>query len=223
MRDSKEETQVRFHRFIVSDISSKELVEMSKIIREIFKSAFGMGTWTEEQIQRRLQASSDVYLGYVEGNPVLYCLILLRSYKEPNDYLWISAMAIKKEFQKRGIGTYLLNYLLKTQYQDTKWMGARTQNPSFVRLMQRFCYPVFPLDLSYEDPEGRAILSFSKKAIPECETVNEKGVCKKVYSEGRAGDYPDREELEAIHEMFKRIDCNRSDGDAVIVIGKIVR
>jgi ribosomal protein S18 acetylase RimI-like enzyme len=212
--------KVEYRQPLKDDMSDNEIVEIAEVIHSIFKNAFGMPTWTEEKIQRYLQTRPNLLLAYFENAPILYCTILLKNYKGLDDYLWIDTIAVNKNFQKQGLGEQTLTYLLK-RYSDIKWIGARTQNPNIVKLMQKFCYPVFPLDISYEYEEAKEIFGFSRENIPECKVASEYGVCKNVYSEGRLGDYPNREELQEINRMFREIGCNRNDGDAAIIIGRI--
>jgi GNAT superfamily N-acetyltransferase len=214
--------RIKFRQPFADDTYDNQVEKVIKIVQSIFTDAFGMDTWTEEKIRKYLQTRPNLFLGYIERDPILYCTISLQNYRDFSDYLWVDTIAVIKRYQNRGIGGQTLAFLIR-QYPNINWIGARTQNPGMVRLIQKFCYLVFPIDVSYEHKDGKAIFDFSKGKINECTSANEQGVCKGVYSEGRLGDYPSRDDLKKINEMFVRIGCVRREGDAAIVIGEIER
>jgi hypothetical protein len=88
-------------------------------------------------------------------------------------------------------------------------------------LIQKCCRPTFPLDSSYLQEDGRALINFCRENIRESQTANSFGVCKGAYLEGRLGDFQDRADLSEINTMFKRIACDRNNGDAAIINGKL--
>lgn len=217
--ENTRQPKIIIQRFVVSEITDYQAMQLAKVLRSIYHRAFGKDTWKEDRILTHLPTWTEIFLGIADTLSIAYCNITLKSYQAPNDYLWVDAIAIDKAYQKGGLGQQLLQYA-SGAHPHVRWMGARTQNPSFIRLMQKTCYPIFPLDTSYQSEEAEAILRFSQENIRECESADESGVCKNAYSGGRLGDYPEREDLLKIHKMFSKAGVDWEHGDAIIVIGR---
>lgn len=210
--------EITIQQFSMQGLTEDQSIHLSNDLRSIFHRAFGKDTWKEERILTLFNVWTDIFLGMAGDLPIAYCNVTLENYQSFGDYLWIESMAIDKIYQNSGLGYRMLKQALVT-YSAVAWVGARTQNPSFIRLMQKICYPVFPFEDSYQNENGQKILNYSRRIIRECEKANQLGVCKAVYREGRLGDYPERPDLVEIYKTFATLDIDRENGDAVIVIG----
>lgn len=129
--------EITIQRFSLQGAPENQTLSLSKDLRSIFHRAFGKDTWKEERILTLFAVWTDVFIGRVGDLPIAYCNVTLENYQASGDYLWIESMAIDKAHQKSGLGRRMLEQALNT-HSGIAWVGARTQNPSFIRLMQQY-------------------------------------------------------------------------------------
>ena len=139
--------------------------------------------------------------------------------------LWEDAICIKKGLQGRGLSSRLLFAKASSMFPEWKfgWIGGRTQNPLVIRRYQPLGR-VFPFDQLYSEEKGRLIMDFLTMNVAEVMDVTANldrrtGVCHRVYSEGRLGDYGTLlNGTERFEKLLEQWGFDRERGDAVVTV-----
>jgi 2-polyprenyl-3-methyl-5-hydroxy-6-metoxy-1,4-benzoquinol methylase/ribosomal protein S18 acetylase RimI-like enzyme len=142
--------------------------------------------------------------------------------------LFVDAIGISQvpvNWQGSGIGTTIIRETLKRLPAEN--VAARTQNPSFVKILQKLNPDgqIVPLDRDYGRSDKRLLRGLIKsvKELKEKRIILNNGLCRMAYSEGKLGDYQidaRDKEIEEIEKRFNDIRMDRDRGDAIVFVSK---
>jgi len=213
--------------------SSCEFSEQTvQSILRTFRDGFGIPGWSEEGVRRRLMKSDIAcFLLGVDKTVYGYALYFIPSMPLNGRFLlWENSIALAKNVQGKGFSSQILRRVLKAYPEkEFGWVGGRTQNPLIFKHYSALGGTLFPFDESYTSEEGRKLLNYLIQNIPEVSSVDQKdqlekdhGICKRIYKEGRLGDYDDRiSGTSCFERKLKAWGFNRNDGDAVVLINRL--
>lgn len=99
--------------------------------------------------------------------------------------MWVDGVCIDANCHARGAGRAAITDALAFMDRGPiKWVGGRTQSPFFARLLQKLG-TTRPLDKTYEDEEGQAMISFLAKEVGQLKGLEgfkaHNGVCPGAY------------------------------------------
>ena len=163
----------------------------------------------------------------------LVIIVTLRSSQEPIAYglfetafhepiLFIDALAVDIKYQNKGIATSILKIALKKSKSRT--VAFRTQNPAMIKLILKFNpKTVVPIDAEYTAVTKNVLSSLTEQVaeLKGVRNITSAGLCKRVYHEGRLGDYTINMEdpvILSIENRLQALGLQRDEGDALVVI-----
>jgi hypothetical protein len=199
-------------------------------IQDIFRDGFNRNKgWGEDSIRKRLSNSG--VLGLLEtrdGLPSGYAIYSSPEEKLDGGFvLWEDAICIRRSLQGKGASRTvdLLKELASAFGREFAWFGGVTQNPAVYKRYARLGR-VFPVDEPFASNDGKQLLEFLYKNVPQVKDRSEKlddasGAFKGIYS-GRLGQYEvGMPGAEAFEEYLRRQNVNREAGDAVLLVSKL--
>ncbi len=219
-------------------------VAILKAFREGFQLPAG---WSIEGVQKGLARTSIVGLLY-DSDTTNRRLVGYAMYTTPSARIrssvlvWEDAICVLDECRGRGL-TRVSDILEQLRdfagLQGVRWFGGRTQNPLVLLRYQSFGR-LLPFDYEYDSTIGQEVLSFLVENVTEVSTplrsgddrrfLARTGIVRKVYSEGRLGDYASAETLSRslgaeragavtrYESSLKQRGFDRESGDAVICV-----
>ena len=203
---------------------------LTESMHKIFLDGFGLKEgWSIGGIKKALMRST--ILGLLvdpKGNTWGYAMYTIPDEPLMGTYfLWEDAICLKKDAQGKGFSSIVWGMILSF-YSNRKfgWVGGRTQNPLIIKRYSNFG-TLFPFDFTYAQSDGKLIMDFLCQHIAEVRDVEylkkETGICRRVYSEGRLGDYPIPSEKDILKFEKRLSDWNfqRENGDAIVVVAKV--
>jgi hypothetical protein len=145
--------------------------------------------------------------------------------------LWENAICLKKDAQGHGLTRGIIEKVIDL-FPNVKfgWIGGRTQNPLVFKRYSDLG-KIFPFVARYDTDEGRKIMDFVLKHIPQATTFSGQGfvdrtngVCSNAYSGGRLGEYSTNvPATEAFEKQLRDWGFKRENGDAVLVVSRLSR
>jgi hypothetical protein len=225
MEQSKDMFEWKFQFTEFAEIHSDETVQR---ISEVFEDGFGLSSgWDVNNIRKAYLRSTIVgLLEGANGDIAGYAFYSAPAARLNGSHLlWEDAVCIKKGLQGRRLSSGLLFAKASSMFPDRTfgWIGGRTQNPLVIRRYQRLGR-IFPFDQLYNEDDGRFVMDFLISNIIEVGEVtanldHRTGVCRRVYSEGRLGDYGTSVTgAERFEEQLARWGFDRERGDAAVVV-----
>ena len=207
-------------------MSSDDQDLIARKVSHVFTNAFSTSRndmkWPLNSIMNRL---ASLYL---------VVIITLRSSQEPIAYglfetafhdesiLFIDALAVDIKYQNKGIATSILKIALKKSKSRT--VAFRTQNPAMIKLILKFNpKTVVPIDAEYTAVTKNVLSSLTEQVaeLKGVRNITSAGLCKRVYHEGRLGDYTINMEdpvILSIENRLQALGLQRDEGDALVVI-----
>ncbi|MEZ4927896.1 MAG: hypothetical protein R3A50_16555 [Saprospiraceae bacterium] len=135
-------------------------------------------------------------------------------------YAYINKVCVSKIIQGRGYSYELAKEILSDR--GIAWLGARTQNPQLIKVLTKYASLTYPLDVTYDKVDGKAILSFIRNFIPQVNQSSNSqmdsvtGICKNYYG-NRLGDFPITPTVNFIEQRLAEMSFSRVQGDAVLI------
>jgi hypothetical protein len=219
-----------------------DLVPFAERISEVFGKSFWhtddpAKRWPVKSVMRRLPRLSLAILAFDtrKREPVGYALFDRISWGD-HSILFVDSEAVSgrtpsnpEDWQSSGLGIEMLEEGLRQLPSD--YVAARTQNAAIVHMLRKLKPSrILPIDTPYFGEEIE-LLKAIKQQVIELKDSNldlSTGICKRVYKEGKLGDYESRvnpEILQSFENAMTTLDgsWDRSLGDAVILTAQSVR
>jgi hypothetical protein len=204
-------------------------------IQGIFRDGFSNEKdWPEERIRERLNAASVIGLLKVgDAAPCGYAI-----YSSPDRalggkfVLWEDSICLRQALQGKGLSPrprQLVRELSTLLGREFGWLGGDTQNP-VVYKRYKSLGRVFPIDAAFTGEPGQGLFQFLEDHVPQVKTRKkyldkknkESGVLKKIYTEGRLGQYTiDVAGAEPFEEYLTQYNVSRENGDALLLVAEI--
>lgn len=217
---------------VISRLDGEELAQnldsIAPQVTAVVAAGFGPSKQADvESIRARLL--HEPHLVYAQKDSEIVGFQIQSIFETPDDTYLYFARAIRKEYQKLGLGSQLLEYAFK-QYKPTV-IGARTQNPaallSFIKFLRRndqhMIYPISPMH-EQGDSMQNTVRQFTQLLEFEDQVDLETGRMRGVYEDGRLGDYviniADPSTI-AIEQYLQSINFERSSGDALFYCARM--
>ncbi len=207
-----------YHKISELNLNNEFLIN----IHNVFLNAFGLENgWSLEGIKRKLQQSDLIGLLIDRQNIVGYGM-----FQFPDKLLlgknivWENSIAVKKEYQNKGFSNLLFRQIVNSNMQ-IKWIGGRTQNPLIINRYAKFgC--LFPFDNSYNSVNGKMIIEYLLANIRQLFNlkIDEYGICKNLYSEGKLGDY-EINPNDKFEKQLNQFNFQRLNGDCIIILTEL--
>lgn len=217
---------------VISRLDGEELTRnldsIAPQITDVVAAGFGPSKQADvEGIRARLL--HEPHLVYAQKDSEIVGFQIQSIFETPDDTYLYFARTIRKEYQKIGLGSQLLEYAFR-QYKPTV-IGARTQNPaallSFIKFLRRndqhTIYPISPIH-EQGDSMQNTVQQFTQLLGFENQVDVETGRMRGVYEDGRLGDYvintADPNTI-VIEDYLQSIDFERSNGDALFYCARM--
>lgn len=216
----------------ISRLDNDELIRNLDVIApqitEVVAEGFGPSNQANVEVLRA-RLTHEPHLIYAQRNNEIIGFQIQSIFETPDDTYLYFARAIRKEYQKLGLGSQFLEYAYK-QYSPTV-IGARTQNPaallSFIKFLRRNDrHAIYPITSAHEqvDSMQETVQEFTQLLGFENQVDVKTGRMQGVYEEGRLGDYvintADPGTI-AIEQYLDSIDFERSNGDALFYCARM--
>lgn len=203
-----------------------------KSIHEVYLDGFGKTEgWSLKGINAVLLSSS--IRGFLRNKDEIagYAFYTVPTETLNGSYmLWEDAICLKKSAQARRFTQGIIEKVMGLfSNKNFGWIGGRTQNPLVVKRYSDLGQ-VFPFNALYDTEDGKQIMDFVLKHIPQARTFSGKaafvdkitGICRNAYADGRLGDYSTEVPgAEAFERQLLEWGFNRDNGDAVLVVSRL--
>lgn len=226
-------TELNYAIFTPARVGNADRELIARKVSHVFTKAFWISRddmkWPVNSIMARL---TSLYLAVIVSlkssqEPVAYGLFET-AFHDNESILFIDALAVDIKYQKKGIATSILKIALKKSKSCT--IAFRTQNPAMIKLILKFNpETVVPINTEYNTGVKNVLSSLAEHVV-ELKGVRDMnlstGLCKRVYREGRLGDYTINMEdpvIASIENRFQKLGLQRDEGDAIVVIARDIK
>ena len=236
MTESKSESDAKLKIIEPKTIEADDLIPIAKQISKLFGKAFWHSDdpakhWPVSSIMRRLQKLALVILAFDQSESTLIGYALFDKFVWGKHHiLFVDSESVldkmpgdAQDRQHRGIGTKMLKEGLRQLPSDI--VSARTQNPAIAHMLEKLKpSKILPLDSLYSDDNIEILKALESQAAGLKGTDIDllTGISKRVYKEGKLGDYVinmEHDYIRQFEERIKELDStwDRDAGDAVIL------
>lgn len=211
---------------LCKEYKEQEITIIIPQILNVFANGMGREGWSFERIKEQLNASTWLGLLKVQDTIMGYFFATIPEKQfEGKNLLWIDAVCVLKDKQNKGYFNSAIFSLKSLSPKTFGYYGLRTQNPAMMYALDKLCEGVLvPFDTFYSPNLTNFLVEnvYEVRKPYELQNLDEKnGICKKVYKEGKLGDY-----LEEINkgrsaffeDLLQKWQFTRTNGDAIILV-----